>query len=89
MRTLKPNSKHARKWVEAYYLAKYSCLEQVYRTYSREKGLAYRACRKMMQDENGKYFRIVSFNSTQFTAGWATEKGIRIVTRNNSFLIPW
>lgn len=89
MITLKPNSKQARAWVRAYDLANYSCLEQVYRTYSRKKGLAYRACRKKMQDENGANFKIVSFNSMQFTAGWTTFEGIRIETRDNSYLIPW
>lgn len=89
MITLNPNSKRARAWVRAYDLAKYSCLEQVYRTYSREKGLAYRACFNMMRDECGENFKIVSFNSMQFTTGWTTFEGIRIETRDNSYLIPW
>lgn len=89
MITLKPNSKKARSWVKAYDQAKYTTLEQVYITYSREKGLAYRECQRMMREEYGGNFKIISYNSMQFTAGWTTFEGLRIETRSNSYLIPW
>lgn len=89
MKTLSPNSKHAAYWRRAYDRSKHSTLEQVYITYSREKGLAYRYCRRQMDEEHGANFKIVSYNSMQFSAGWTTFEGLRIETRDNSYLIPW
>lgn len=65
------------------------CLEQVYKTYSRDKYIAFKRCKDAMVEEGGANFRIVSYNSMQFTAGWTTFEGIRIETKSNSYLIPW
>ena len=92
MKTLHPNSKEAIRWRKAYDRANkrgWFCLEQVYKTYSREKYIAYKRCQDAMVKEHGANFRIVSYNSMQFTAGWTTFEGIRIETKSNSYLIPW
>lgn len=58
-----------------------------YKSYSTAKARAENACKRMMAQENGFEFRILSFNTFGFTCGWLTETGLRIETPTWSYFI--
>lgn len=62
-------------------------LNEVYGRYSHEKYLAFYDCVLKAQAENGKNFHIFSHNTFGFSVAWETEKGIRIETPKNSYLV--
>lgn len=80
--TAKGNSMIARaRWNEGFYL------DDVYERCSRAKHEAWRWCFDKMTEENGRNFHIVSHNSFGFTVAWEVENGIRIETKDNSYLV--
>ena len=62
-------------------------LNEIYGTYSMAKYHAFYDCVLKAQAENGRNFHIISHNSFGFSVVWETEKGIRIETPKNSYLI--
>lgn len=62
-------------------------LYQIYSSYSTAKAKALEYCKALCYKENGYNFRIISHNSQTFSVAWETEKGTRIETAYNSYLI--
>lgn len=86
--TLKPNTKRAESFVNAYNRSSDYCLGHVYGRYSHEKARAERDCMDKMSKENGFGYKILSYNTCQFTCGWQVENGLRVETACNSYFIP-
>lgn len=88
MITLHTTTKQGEKMFSDYFKAKYTSLRQCYNKYSILKQRAEEQCRDIMLQEGGYDFRIISFNTFQFTCGWRNKFGdVRIETANNSYLI--
>ena len=66
---------------EGYYL------HEVYGSSSTAKNNAWDYCRQKCFTENGENFRIISHNTFSFSVAWEVEKGTRIETAQNSYLI--
>lgn len=64
-------------------------LEEVYGNFSHKKYRAYRECADKCMAENGHNFHICSHNTFQFSVAWETEKGYRLETANNSYLVTY
>ena len=64
-----------------------SFLWQVYGKASQAKQNAWEWCYNRFVDEGGRNFRIISHNTFSFSVAWETDKGTRIETANNSYLI--
>lgn len=62
-------------------------LHEIYKSYSTAKAQALEHCKALCYKENGYNFRIISHNSMTFSVAWETEKGTRIETAYNSYLI--
>ena len=62
-------------------------LYDVYTTVSQAKRNAYDYCLALCAKENGYNFRIISHNTFSFSVAWETEKGTRIETSSNSYLV--
>lgn len=62
-------------------------LEEIYGKCSTAKQQAYNNCLKLCYEENGHNFHICSFNTFGFSVTWTTDKGIRMETPQNSYLI--
>lgn len=62
-------------------------LQDVYSNYSHAKAKAWNYCFDKYLEENGTNFHISSHNSQTFTVVWETDKGVRVETARNSYLI--
>lgn len=62
-------------------------LNEVYGRYSTAKFHAFCDCVLKAEAEKGRNFHIISHNSFGFSVAWETEKGIRIETPKNSYLV--
>ena len=88
MKTLKNNTKKAERYINAYNRSKIFDIYGAYEKPSTEKTRADYSCRMMMQEEGGHGYRIISYNTFQFTAAWIIGNSLRIETACNSFVIP-
>lgn len=88
MKHLNKNTKNASRFVNAYYRSNETSLRECYNTYSTAKACAERECRRMMLNENGNGFRIISFNTFGFSCGWMVGENIlRVETPQSSYEI--
>lgn len=88
MKTIKYTTKKGRELAHNYLGAQYENLYQVYGKYSTNKARAEEWCKKTMIQEGGQRFRIISWNTFNFTCGWRNPNGnIRIETAENSYEI--
>lgn len=62
-------------------------LNEVYGNYSPAKFHAFCDCVLKAQAEGGKNFHICSHNTFGFSVAWEVEKGMRIETPKNSYLV--
>lgn len=62
-------------------------LRDIYGRYSNAKAAAMRWCRELCVSENGTNFHICSHNTSVFTVAWETPEGVRVETRDHSYLI--
>lgn len=62
-------------------------LHDVYGSYSAAKFNAFVDCVDKCMAEGGHNFHICSHNTFGFSVAWETEKGVRIETPKNSYLI--
>ena len=88
MKTLNNNTKKAQAFINAYNRSNIYSLNQAYGKPSTEKTRADYNCSMMMQNEGGHDYRIISYNTFQFTAAWSVGNSLRIETACNSFVIP-
>ena len=64
----------------------------IYHCYTRPSEAKRRAeewCFRTMMVEHGKGFKIMSYNTMQFTCGWMVGNGLRVETANNSYLVEF
>ena len=88
MKTIKNNTKQAERYINAYNRSDIYSLNQAYGRPSTEKTRADYNCRMMMQKEGGHGYKIISYNTFQFSAAWIFGNSLRIETACNSFVIP-
>lgn len=62
-------------------------LWDVYEKCSAAKRNAWEWCLNRCIEENGKGFHIVSHNTFGFTVAWEVENGVRIETKDSSYLV--
>ena len=88
MKTLNNNTKKAQAYIDAYKRSSISNIYEAYANPSTEKTRADYSCRMMMQEEGGHGYKIISYNTFQFSVAWITGNALRIETACNSFVIP-
>ena len=88
MKTLNNNTKKAQAYIYAYNHSDIYSLNQAYGRPSTEKTRADYSCRMMMQSEGGHGYKIISYNTFQFSVAWISGNSLRIETACNSFVIP-
>ena len=88
MKTLKNNTKQAERYIDAYNCSSIFTLREAYANPSDEKARADYNCRMMMQSEGGHGYKIISYNTFQFSVAWIAGNALRIETACNSFIIP-
>lgn len=88
MRTINNNTKKAQAFINAYNRSDIYSLNQAYGKPSTEKIRADYSCRMMMENEGGHGYKIISYNTFQFSVAWIAGDALRIETAANSFIIP-
>ena len=91
MRTLKASTSQGKRVVNMAFGCDSERLDELYKTHSREKQIAYDRCRELCYKENGKNFRVGNANSFGFTACWLVEgeysHELRVETKDNSYRV--
>ena len=88
MKTINNKTKKAQAFINAYNRSNIFDLYEAYANPSTEKTSADYTCRMMMQEEGGHGYKIISYNTFQFSAAWIAGNALRIETAWNSFVIP-
>ena len=88
MKTINNNTKKAQAYIDAYNRSSIFDIREAYANPSTEKTSADYTCRMMMQEEGGHGYKIISYNTFQFSAAWIAGNALRIETAWNSFVIP-
>ena len=88
MKTINNTTKQAERYINAYNRSNIYNLNQAYGKPSTEKTRADYSCRMMMQKEGGHGYKIISYNTSQFSVAWIAGNALRIETACNSFVIP-
>ena len=87
MKRIKKSSKAGSLYLYRYEHAEATSVEQFYKRPSSAKVRVEKECLKKMFAENGEGYKILSGNIFKFTAAWRTAEGLRVETRENSFLV--
>lgn len=81
-------TKRGQDLIKRYNNSKYRSIRDCYCNPSQNKVQAEMMCLSTMIDTNGNDYRIISYNTMQFTCGWKTATGLlRVETAYNSYLI--
>ena len=88
MKTINNNTKQAQHFINAYNRSDIFTLREAYANPSTAKTRADYNCRMMMENEGGHGYKIISFNTFQFSVAWIAGDALRIETAANSFIIP-
>ena len=88
MKTINNNTKKAQAFINAYNRSDIFSIREAYANPSTAKTNADYSCRMMMQSEGGHGYKIISYNTFQFSAAWISGNSLRIETACNSFVIP-
>ena len=88
MKQLNPNTKKGQYFINAYRVARYTSIYEAYTKPSTNKTRADYFCQKMMREEGGVNYRIISASCHFFSVGWRVAEGLRIETVGNSYFIP-
>ena len=88
MKTINNNTKKAHAYIDAYNRSNIYSLFEAYERPSAAKIQADYECRSMKRSENGHGYKIISYNTFQFSAAWISGNSLRIETACNSFVIP-
>ena len=88
MKTINNNTKQAERYINAYNRSSMYDLQDAYANPSTDKTRADYNCRMMMQSEGGHGYKIISYNTFQFSVAWIAGDALRIETACNSFVIP-
>lgn len=87
MKHINANTRKANQFANAYNRSNLTSISECYNTYSTAKACAERECRRKMYNENGKDFRIISFNTFGFSCGWIVVDTLRVETPQSSYEI--
>ena len=88
MKTINNNTKLAQRFINAYNSSR---IFDVYRAYGKPSTAKVRAennCLLKMLQESGHDYKIIGYNSFQFSVAWIAGNSLRIETACNSFVIP-
>ena len=88
MKTINNNTKKAQAFINAYNRSSIFTLREAYANPSTAKTNADYSCRMMMQEEGGHGYKIISYNTFQFSVAWIAGNALRVETFANSFEIP-
>ena len=88
MKTINNTTKKAQAFINAYNRSSMYDLQDAYGRPSTEKTRADYSCRMMMDNEGGHGYKIISYNTFQFSVAWISGNSLRIETACNSFVIP-
>lgn len=88
MKTINNNTKQAERYINAYNRSDIFSLREAYANPSTAKTRADYNCRMMMENEGGHGYKIISYNTFQFSVAWIAGNALRIETACNSFVIP-
>ena len=88
MKTINNNTKQAERYINAYNRSSIFTLREAYANPSTDKTRADYNCRMMMENEGGYGYKIISYNTFQFSVAWISGNSLRIETACNSFVIP-
>lgn len=89
---IKATSLCGKRFIDEYINSEHIFLEDVYNSHSYYKQIAYNQCHKFFEDAEGVSFRIISYNSQQFSVGFVVEDEnfndyLVIITRCNYYKI--
>lgn len=87
MKTVNKNTKKGQAFIAMYNRATATSIRECYSSYSWAKARAEILRIGEMVKEGGDNYRILSYNTMQFTCGWITPAGLRIETANNSYIV--
>lgn len=92
MKRISAKSKLGRHFVNAYKRSWMFTLEEAYTKPSAAKQAAFERCQQICEAENGRLFKIISFNCQAFTVAFevVTALGaieLRVITRRNDYII--
>lgn len=87
MRVINGNTKKGQAMINLAKQNEGIVLNDIYESYSPVKDFTWRENFYKCVAEHGKNFHICSHNIYQYTLAWETEKGVRIETAKNSYLI--
>ena len=88
MKTINNNTKKAQAFINAYNRSSIFTIREAYANPSTAKTNADYSCRMMMENEGGHGYKIISYNTFQFSVAWISGNSLRIETACNSFVIP-
>lgn len=92
MLELKHSTVRGKRVVSMGLSCKNTSLEELYKTWSREKEQAFCSCKFMFADDKNAWcFRVGNANTFGFTCSWLTiiddEEVMRVETKDNSYLV--
>ena len=91
MKTFKASTKQGKRVISMAISCNSTTLEELYKTYSKQKQKAYNDCYELSIREKGYNFRVGNANTFGFTACWLV-KGehfdeLRVETKDNSYRV--
>lgn len=87
MKTINANTKKGQQFIHSFERSRKTSIYQRHNNPSTAKTRAEYFCMSEMFKEGGNDFRILGYNTMQFTCGWRTAEGLRVETASNSYLI--
>ena len=92
MEKLSANSKLGQRYVRAYETSVMCAIEDAYTKLSAAKQVAFKRCQHKCEADNGRRFRIISFNCQFFTVAFEVENSfgateLRVITPCHDYLI--
>lgn len=87
MEVIKSTTKVGNRLVRMYKVSNNQSVFDAYKAPSRAKIEAEAICSDQMIKEGGNGYRVISFNTFQFSAAWMSSKGLRVETPTRSILV--
>lgn len=91
MRILKASTSQGKRVIDMAIRCNNERLDELYKTHSSKKQIAYDNCRELCAKENGYIFRIGNANTFGFTACWFVKgkrfNELRVETKDNSYRV--
>ena len=87
MKRIKKTSKIGKHYLRLYEKAEATSVEQFYKQPSSAKLYTEKVLLCKMRQEHGECYKVISGNTFCFTAAWVVADGLRIRTRDTTYLI--